>query len=219
MRINVPYIDYMRDPANADVHVLATRVSSGSGGYNYTFEFIGYDLFEGMTIEKFADEGPNTASASRQDMLSRLVEKGLTPFWSQTAMINDMELRVKRQLDEEDAEVVAVEDPWNNWVFSVEAGGAFDLQSISKESRLWGRIRVNRISEIWRVRNTFYTRTENQEFDSDGEIIYSTVENSFISSSVVRSLNDHWSAGAFLSFSRSTYSNLDLSTRFAPALE
>ena len=224
LRTNISYINYMRDPANADVHVLATRQPSGSNGYNYTFDFIGKSLFEGMSLQRTSVEAPNTARAARQNTLSNVIEKGLMPYWSQTGLIDDLDLKVKNKVAEDrQVETVELEDPWNNWVFAIDGGGSFDFETISEKTRVWGRIQINRISEKWRIRNSLYGRNDTNRFEkSEGDeqtTITSFVRRNYLASSAVRSINDHWSAGAFLSLSESTFSNLDLSTRFSPAFE
>ncbi len=220
MRKNISYINYLRDPALADVHVLATRSPSGSNGYNYTFDFMGKGVFEGMSLQRTSSEAPNTASIRRHNAISAEIEKGLMPYWSQTGLIEQLDLKVKNKVSEErEEETTELEDPWNNWVFAIDGGGAFDFETVTEKTRLWGRLRINRISELWRVRNTVYARTDAKRFDNDEGTITSYVKRKSMSSSAVRSINDHWSAGAFLSLYQSTFSNLDLSTAFAPAFE
>jgi len=45
IRTEIPWVDYMRDRADADVHVLVTQQSTGAGGQQYTLDFIGLDAF------------------------------------------------------------------------------------------------------------------------------------------------------------------------------
>jgi len=45
IRTEITFVNYMRDRENADVHVLITRRTTGSGGYEYTLNFMGLKVF------------------------------------------------------------------------------------------------------------------------------------------------------------------------------
>ena len=47
LRADVPFVGYVRDRDEADVHVLVTSVETGSGGREYTLAFIGLKSFTG----------------------------------------------------------------------------------------------------------------------------------------------------------------------------
>jgi hypothetical protein len=49
LRSEITFVDYVRDRAEADVHLLITRITTGSGGREYTAEFIGSGRFDGTT--------------------------------------------------------------------------------------------------------------------------------------------------------------------------
>ena len=48
-RTEIPYVDYVRDRADATVHVLVSTQSTGSGGREYTMNFIGLREFAGVS--------------------------------------------------------------------------------------------------------------------------------------------------------------------------
>ena len=41
IRQEIPYVNYVRDVKEAEVYILETRQSTGSGGSEYTFSFLG----------------------------------------------------------------------------------------------------------------------------------------------------------------------------------
>lgn len=45
IRREIPYVNYVRDVKEAQVYVLETRQSTGSGGSEYTFTFLGQKEF------------------------------------------------------------------------------------------------------------------------------------------------------------------------------
>ncbi|MBU1475722.1 MAG: hypothetical protein KJ768_12765 [Acidobacteria bacterium] len=58
-RDNLTYINFVRDRADADVHVLVTNQDTGSGGTEYTFAFIGLGEFQDMTFTIAHPTGPS----------------------------------------------------------------------------------------------------------------------------------------------------------------
>ena len=61
--------------------------------------------------------------------------------------------------------------------------------------------------------------TSRDAFRYEGVEIKSRRDSSSFNGLYVRSLGEHWSAGAYVSAESSTYSNLDFALSFAPALE
>ncbi|MCB0668552.1 MAG: hypothetical protein KDC80_22160 [Saprospiraceae bacterium] len=219
IRNNISYINYVREAALSDVHVLATRISSGANGYKYAFRFIGRKDFAETELVRSFSETPDMILAERQKEIRNVLELGLTNFWAQTKMADRLTIKVSEDKKAEKAGSLMKRDPWHNWIFSIRSGISADFEAARKESRLWGRVSADRVTETWRIRNVFYARGDYQVIVSDEEEIRSNVYQKSASTTVVRSINDHWSSGIFLSASQSTFDNLDLSTQVAPAFE
>src|SRR5690606_3901939 len=49
LRTELDYLEWMRDRADADVHVLINDIETGGGGEQYELWFIGLDTFAGRT--------------------------------------------------------------------------------------------------------------------------------------------------------------------------
>lgn len=219
IRNNVPYLNYVRESLLSDVHVLVTRVPNASNGYKYSFRFIGRKDFAETEFSRSFTQSADMILAERQQAIRNTLELGLTNFWSQTKMAERLKIKVTQDKNSEIAAPQKEKDPWNNWVISIQGGSSLDFETVRKESRLWGRFSVDRVTEIWRIRNLVYARGDYQVFMNEDEEIRSNVYRKYGSSSIVFSLNDHWSSGVFLSASQSTFDNLDLSTQLAPAFE
>ncbi|MCB0689711.1 MAG: hypothetical protein KDC53_24395 [Saprospiraceae bacterium] len=219
IRNKVSYLNYVRDALSSDVHVLVTRIPSGATGYTYSFRFIGRNEFADMEVNRKFSESANMVTAERQQAIRNTLELGMTSFWAQTKMADRLTIKVSEDKEREFATPVDVHDPWHNWVISIQGGSSMDFETARKESRLWGRFSVDRVTEIWRIRNYIYARGDYQVFNNEEEEIRSNVYRKYGSTSIVRSINDHWSSGIFLSASQSTFDNLDLSTQVAPAFE
>ncbi len=219
LRSQVDYINYVRDPKVADVHILVSRVASGASGYNYTLRFLGNRQFDGSDQELSYQDVAGNTHQERQEQIGNVIQTGLVPFWMHTGLRDQMEIQVTRVKREGTQKILEGPDPWRNWIFSLEAGGSVDASSNTTEFESWGRVRVDKVSEMWRIRNLLYARVETGRFENGDEVITSSRERNYAYSSAVRSLSDHMSLGMFVSLSRSTFSNLDLSTRFGPAVE
>ena len=48
IRKEIPYVNYVRDIRDAGLYIISTSETTGSGGREYTYFFIGQNEFEGM---------------------------------------------------------------------------------------------------------------------------------------------------------------------------
>src|SRR5688572_4435247 len=86
MRTEITWIDYMRDRADAQVHVLVTRQTTGGGGGEYTLEFIGLRQMAGRADTlRYLASSEATSDIIRRG-LSRNIALGLVPFVASTPM-------------------------------------------------------------------------------------------------------------------------------------
>jgi hypothetical protein len=217
LREQIPYINYVRDPEQSDVHVLVTSTTTGSNARTHVFDFLGKGGFEKENHTLEFTESPNASREERRKGIAKKLELGLIPYWIETGLASQMDVSVSSDRREQQSK--AVSDPWNHWVFEVAGGGAFNKESARSAFNIWGSLRANRVTEEWRLRNRAYLRYEERVFkDEEGDIV-SKQQRKFISSDAVKSLSDHWSTGLFTNLRQSTYENLDLGVSFAPALE
>ena len=217
LREQIPYVNYVRDPEQSDVHVLVTSQSTGANARKHVFDFIGRGPFEQEKHTLEFAEAPNASREARRQGIAKKLELGLIPYWIDTGLASEMDVSVRAE--ERQAAPQLAEDPWNNWVLEVAGGGAFDKESQRSSFTVWGDVRANRITEEWRLRNRGFVRYEERIFKDDEEDIVSTIQRKFIRSSAVKSLTDHWSAGLFSGITQNTFENLDLGVYVAPALE
>jgi len=219
IRNKATYLNFVRESLLSDVHILATRAASGASGFNYIFRFIGRREFEGTELVREFSGGPDMTTAERQAAILNAIEMGLFSFWSQTKMSERLSVRIQESKKDANANKILEKDPWDNWVITIQGGSSLDFETARKQSTIWGALRVDRITEAWRIRNSLYARGDYQVFDSDSTEIRVTKTQMSGSSTIVASINDHWSAGILIAASQSTFNNFNLSTRIAPAFE
>jgi len=217
LREQIPYINYVRDPEQSDVHVLVTSTRTGSGARTHVIDFIGRKKFDKEEHSLAFTESPNASREERRKGIGKKLEMGLIPYWIGTGLAEQMDVSVKS--DQPEKEKGPVQDPWNHWIFELAGGGAFSKESARSSFNVWGRLEANRVTEEWRLRNNAFLRYDERVFkDEEGDIV-STMQRKFVNSHAVKSIDNHWSAGMSAGVRQSTYENLDLGVYVAPALE
>jgi hypothetical protein len=218
LRTEIEFIDYVRDPKEAEVHILITTAQTGGGGREYTVAFLGRGKFQGV------DETLKTVTTSSDpdDIVRRQIatamRAGLIRYLTREAVPPQLDLEVK--LGTEDERPAVAGDRWNNWVFSVRGSASFDGEESSKDRQLGASVSADRITPDWKITFGFEFDRETEEFDLDeDEPVKVRREERDFQSSVVKALGEHWSAGVFSEIESSTFQNIKLGLRAAPAVE
>lgn len=218
IRIEIPFVNYVRLREEADVHILVTTQRTGSGGLEYTMAFIGKeDYADIQEVLKYVTDRTDTRDDERKGLV-RILKMGLVPYVSKTPVAKYISILCK-----EDLRPTAVEDKWNFWVFSVGANGSLSGEKSTNYTSLRGNFSASRVTPDIRIRmriSANFNRSNYtiEEDDTSSTISYYSERKNF-SGLFVKSISDHWSVGAWLSASSSTYSNIDLSISPVPAIE
>jgi hypothetical protein len=226
LKKEIPYVNYVRDIKEAQVYLLLTDQTSGSGGYHTTLFYSGQQEFVGMKDTLSFDVSPDETEDMRRDLSTRIIAMGLMRYVAKTPIKNNVAFSYIGQVQEK-AEQVA--DKWDNWVFEIQTMPRFSLTK-SQKSFSWGNnITLNRVTPEWKFENTIkydYARNRyireiiDSETEEITEIKTTTKKESWSYNNLtVKSLSDHWSAGFKGLLSYSTFSNLDLKVSAAPAIE
>jgi len=214
IRTEIPFVNYVRDRKEADVHILITRQSTGSGGTEYTMAFIGQGSYANINSTLvYASGKTNTEEEVRRGYVS-VLKMGLLPYASKTPIRDLIAVSFKEKVRPTD-----VVDPWKFWVFSLSVGGEFDRESQTKSDSLSVSFTSNKITPDIKIRTGFATRYQKDEFDYEDETITSKSDSVDFSGVFVKSLGEHWSVGLALTMSSSTYSNLRFQITPSPAVE
>ena len=218
-RQEIPFVDYMRDRADASIHILVTAQPTGGGGRTYTINFIGLRDLAGSadTLNYIAPQSA-TQSDTRAG-LARAIKLGLVRYVARTPVAEQLQISYSPPAT---ATVVSPpgRDPWNLWVFRTNANANLSGEESQSFTSLRGSTVANRTSEAWKFRvgvNGGYS--ESQFTFSDGSK-YNAYSHFYGASQIlVKSVGAHWSAGEKFSLNASTYLNQKLLARFAPAIE
>ncbi len=216
----IGYVDYVRDQNMAGVHVLITAFPMASGGRKYEISFLGKNEFEGMEQQLTYEALPMITSDERRKQMVQKLKLGLVSFMLKSNPNLDVHVKVRGKegaADKKDASLE--EDPWKHWVFETYVNGNANIQKSQRTFnwRLGGEI--SHVTEKWRILQNAYYNNNTKIFIDEEESIRSILQRYGTNGRIVRSIDDHWSAGIFESFNHSTFSNLNASVGIGPALE
>lgn len=218
IRNNINYVNYVRDTRVAQVHVLTTTQRTGSGGTQYTFNFIGQFDFKGLNDTISTIVKADATSDERREMRTKFLKMGLMQYVVKTPMVEFMTIDYTHQEDSTAQEEVV--DKWNYWVFRLSGNGWFNGEEVYKSRNLNASFSANRITEKLKIENwgDIGVRESSFKIDSVTHIVNSN-RNFYFKSSAILSLNNHWSAGLIMTLNSSTYRNIKLNHRVLPAIE
>jgi hypothetical protein len=218
-RQQISWVDHMRDQRDADVHVLVTALPTGGGGTEYTIRFIGRGVWEGQE-----DGLRRTAEAAETDdgrrrTLERAFALGLARFAAATPV--GAELRVSPPAaSAQPTQTTAARDPWNYWVFRTNLNVNLNGEATSKFANFGLNHTANRTTDEWKINiGAGGNFNESRYILEEGERFVSTRRGWNVNGLFVKSLTEHWSAGAKVGASRSTFLNQKLASRVAPGIE
>ena len=220
VREEIPYVDYVRDRDESDVHVLFTDHQTGSGGRSYTIEFIGHRRFAGLvdTMQLATPQGATADDVRRT--LVRYLKLGLVPYVDRTRAVSQLDLAYVAPPAGETEATPASADPWNFWVFRTNVSSSASGEQSSKQLSSYGSFVADRTTDNWHLRLfTHGSYSEGHYTFSDGSKLTSYVNSYDASGLVVKSEGPHFSLGLIGSLHSSSVQNQQLALRLAPAAE
>ncbi len=214
IRTEVTFVNYVRDRNDAQVHVLVTTQSTGSGGTEYTLTFSGQEEFKGIdNVLKYVSNKTDTAAEIRTGLVG-ILKIGLVSYAGKTPIAGRLSISYQDKV-----EPTSVQDKWNFWVFSISGSGYFSGEKLSRSYSLSGSFSANRITPGFKFRTSYNAYRDSDRFSFDGGTFVSTSKSHNLFLLAVKSINDHWSVGGGLNAYSSTYSNIKFAVKPAPAIE
>ena len=217
-RTEITFINYVRDRADAELHVLVTTQGTGGGGTEYTLKYIGLGRFAGVdqTLKYFAAR-TQTDDERRAGLLA-MFRLGLVRYAAETALAS--RLKVTFDSGSKKAAADVTNDPWNFWVVGLSGNGSIEGQESGNEKQIEGSVSANRTTEAWKLNFSAAGEFSREEFVLDeGETFSADARNIRANALVAKSVTAHWSVGAVGALQSSIFSNYDLRTRLAAGAE
>ena len=237
IRREIPFVNYVRDRQQAEVHVLVTDRPTGGGGREFVLNFIGLGPFaEQDAVLTYTSPSYNTGDDERRGM-ARILKIGLLPYVARSPLSALIAVSYR----EEEASALRartepVRDPWNSWVFDVGLGGSFNAEEQQSRYAFDVDGSADRVTEAWRIRTYADFEYDERNFERTEEIadtlaadsvatrdssytVTRTARERGVRASAVRSLSRRWSAGLFASLTSNTRINRKRQLQLAPAIE
>ena len=231
VRSEIDFINFVRDQADAEVHLIVTSQGTGAGGREYSLEFIGQgELSRLSTTSTFSTYDSDTDEEERNALVKN-IKLGFVPFLAANGALDNFDLRYTGASNT--TKQIANTDRWNNWIFEIGGSTFFSGEESQNSLNLNGRIRARRITEKWKFnfnynygydRNAYQTdslriNTVTQDTSTVSYYDVYTTENQNVFGQLVYSLNDHWSVGSYFNAGSSSRENIYFRIGATPAVE
>jgi hypothetical protein len=214
IKTEITFVNYVRDRLEAQVHILITTMATGGGGREYTLSFIGQnDCRDLSDVQKYFSSKTDTDDEVRKGLVKAL-KLGLMSYVGRTPIASRIAVDYTRP-----QAAVPVRDRWDSWVFSLSGEGYFSGEESYMSRMAYGSFSANRVTPASKVKLGLSVDTSRQRYKTDEGTIIGTTSSWDASGLYVKSLGEHWSAGAYFEAMSSLYSNVDLALITSPALE
>ncbi|MCK4429959.1 MAG: hypothetical protein KAW19_01530 [Candidatus Aminicenantes bacterium] len=214
IKTEITFVNYVRDRKEADVHVLITTQRTGSGGTEHTIAFIGLrDYADIQNTLTYTSNQTDTADDVRRGLV-RVLKMGLVQYAAKTPIADRISVSYKDIVTP-----TSVKDKWNFWVFSLSLNGSLDKETSESNTSIRGNFSVNRVTPDLKIRMGVNGYFREDKYETDEGMYTSSSESESFTGLIAKSINAHWSVGAWLSLSSSTYSNIKFSISPSPAIE
>lgn len=214
LRQSITFINYVRDLKDAQVYIMSSQQSTGSGGTEFSYFLVGQHEFEGMKDTIQFMSSPNDTQDDIRKMKVNHLKQGLMRYVRQTPLSEYIEISFSQPLTDE-----VSTDKWDSWVFRTSVNGYLNGQKSYSSNQLFGSLSANRITSDWKIDLGYDYNYGLDRFLIEEEVISSINESQSFNALTVKSLTDHWSAGGKWRIRSSTFSNYRLKVQAMPAIE
>ena len=210
----IPYVNYVRDVSRADLYILFSLRSTGSGDTEYTLTFLGRNAFSGVddTLTCFCRD-LDTEERCRSELV-RIMKLGLIRYVSRTPQAKGISIGFHGV-----AEPTDVEDRWDFWVFNIGASANISGEESYKSANYGARASADRVTPDLKINLGFNYSVSESKYEYLTYQYTDKRESGSFDGLIVKSISDHWSCGMFLSSSKSVIGNIDRSWEVSPAIE
>jgi hypothetical protein len=214
IKTEIPYVNYVRDRAVAQVHVLLTEEMAGSGGTRYTLSLMGSQEFSGIDDTLSFCAEPSQSEEIVRSTLAGLLKRGLMRYVEKTPLADFITISYARR-----AATTTARDKWDYWVFSISSQGYMQGEKAWDNLSLYSYVTANRVTPELKTEMSLGTNYSENNYDFSSSTVTSITRSQYFSGLVVKSVDDHWSYGVSTGLSASSYDNIELTASVGPAIE
>jgi hypothetical protein len=220
LRREVAYVDYVRDRKDAEVHVLVTTRGTGSGGTEFTFQFIGLGRFAGVDDELRVTTQQTDTGDERRRIYTRVLQLGLIRYVALTPSFDHLHVVYRAPRPEDRQLLSPAADPWNFWTFRVRGSGSINGERTTSSRNLSGSVNANRTTEQWKFASSVNLSFRQNEYTlSDGRELTDRSHDHNANMLLVKSLGPNWAAAVRGRLASTTFLNQDMAGRVGGGVE
>jgi len=212
-------VNYVRDRKESDVHILITEMRTGSGGTEFSLQFIGRNKYKSLIDTIIFSLPTNYTEEEERVSLLKNIQLGLVPYILKTDYANKLVLTINSNM-----ETIAEKDPWKNWVFKLSANGWGQVQKSYTDFSVNSSIKAQKVTPEIKIESKLSSNYKESKVRlyNDDTLVYSsdTYKRSYrFSNLITKSVGEHFGVGGFFNIRSSTYENLELKVNISPAIE
>ncbi|MBU0764666.1 MAG: hypothetical protein KJ607_07520 [Bacteroidetes bacterium] len=212
----ISYVNYVRSQEDAEIRILITKQSTGSGGTEFYIQMDGHYRFAFMNdILKYVSK-PNSTEDEIRTGLTQILKLGLMQYIAKTPISQQVTINYA---DTVQKETTVVEDKWKSWIFELILGGWFNGEELYKMTNLWTVVSASKITPDWKSETRLVYDHYDTRYVVDDVTITSLKDYKYMNHQTVKSMGEHWSAGANISLNSSSYDNIEFGCDVLPAIE
>ncbi len=219
----IPVVNYVRDRKDADVHILFTSQSTGSGGTSYTLLFIGQNKFEGLKDTVKFNQNKTDSDDDARIKTVKAIKMGLVRYLSRTQIADQMDLIFPVKAEPSAKSAAQPKDDWDFWIFKLSSSGFFNDEKNYSSKSIYSSVSANRTTEDLKISlslsNSYNENKYIYETSSGDEKILNITRSQYADASMIKAINEKWSWGIWGSWSSSTYNNIKSYYSLAPGIE
>jgi hypothetical protein len=211
-RDQITFVNFVREPKDAHVHLLITSQTTGSGGTEYALLFMGQKQFSGQKDTLIYNTKQDATPDEIRQAQVKVIKLGLARYVAKfpVAGLIDISYNAPQKQD-------IVEDKWRSWVFQIDFSGYASDDESYRSTSLWSSISAQKITPDWKIQfeaDNNYNETDYKSYDF--KTIY---RENYFTHKAVKSISNHWSVGEGIAVSTTTYSNTKLFYSVYPLIE
>lgn len=221
--VELPFADWTRDRLFADVQLLVSTLTTGSGGTEWTVAFIGRERFAGLVDTLTVNTLPNASEDDIRRVLSTTFVRGLYPFVKRTSPASQFTISYAKP-DVQDKTATSIRDPWDFWAFETSVNTFLNGEQQQRFANIGASVEARRITDRWKLVTGVETEYNDSRYtlrDRDGGTTQFTniLRNDGARVRAVHSVSPRWSLGVVGSAQRSDFLNTKRALRGGPVVE
>jgi hypothetical protein len=220
LRQHVLFIEYVRDRATADLHVLVTTQTTGGGGTAWTMSLIGLGRFHSRD-HTAVFHTPQSATADEQRReFARRFRLALAGYAADTVVARDLTVHFTPAAVNAAGRARSEFDPWRGWLFRISGSANGNAEAATRAISYRGSLSASRVTDSLKINFTINSSETRRNFTlSDGREVHTTSDSWNVNQTTVRTVAGRVAAGARLAASHSSFDNRARALAVYPGVE